>query len=260
MLDAWDNPVRTRWSRRQTVQRRSPRLGGTRGSSGAVHCFGWQQSSRGNSLCWGAGRRRAENALSHSVLMARPGSQRAEVACHCIIGSTHCNSSPYRSTPTAPIHGLSTFQTLAPSLASIPGTSFAVSPSPKHAPTPVTSTTPAALAVARSQQTGCRHGTKERVLEAQGWQSFSLPWLSSVVSAHWRWVIVRRGSAAAAVCCTQYISSLPMPIAPAVKRPFTQAYTVQPDPIAFLGNHCYQATSRARGFCVLLPGWLYTPV
>lgn len=51
------------------------------------------------------------------------------------------------------------------------GASFAVSPSPKHASTPVTSTTPAALAVARSQQTGCRHGTKERVLEAQGWQS-----------------------------------------------------------------------------------------
>jgi hypothetical protein len=119
---------------------------------------------------------------------------------------------PVSLTPTAPIHGLSTFQTLAPSLAAIPGTSFAVSPSPKHASTPVTSTTPAALAVARSQQTGCRHGTKERVLEAQGWQSFSHPWPSSVVSAHWRWVIVRRGSAAAAVCCTQYISSLPMPL------------------------------------------------
>ena len=129
-------------------------------------------------------------------------------------------------------------------------------PSPVHACTPVTSGTPAALAVARSQQTGCRHGTKERALGAQGQQSFSSQ--SQVLSfpAHWRRVLVRRGSSAA-VAARNITPLSPCPRA-CCERPLLKP---SHDPgISFLEVTVPKATSRARGFCVLLPGRLYIPV
>ena len=130
VTDAWDNPVRTRRSRRQ--EGRGVHLVWV--APGALReLFIASAGSRAHAGIVFAGVL-VDEALKMRCHTACSSRGRAVVACCCIIGPTHCNLSPYRSTPTMPIHGLSTFQTLAPSLASIPGTSFAVSPSPSMHP------------------------------------------------------------------------------------------------------------------------------
>ena len=132
--------------------------GNTRGSSGPVHCFGL---------------RRRQRALEVTVVAA------LRVRCR-----TACSSqSQFRMRiPAMPLHNWPAPLQLGPVFldahradpqsVAVPntraivtfyfGAPFAVSPSPVHALPPVTSSAPAALAVAQSQQTGCRHGTKER--------------------------------------------------------------------------------------------------
>ena len=139
------------------------------------------------------------------------------------------------------------------------GASFAVSPSPVHACTPVTSDTPAALAVARSQQTGCRHGTKERALEAckdgTVWQNLTLHSKVPSFPAHRRRVLVRRGSPALLHQPARNIIHCSPCSRACCDRPSKPSLT--DDPRILLGTHYSRATRRARGFCVLLPGWLY---
>jgi hypothetical protein len=77
---------------------------------------------------------------------------------------------------------------------------------------------PASLAVARSQQTGRTHGTKERALEAQGCRTFPSTCKVPLFLAHRRRVLVRRGSplllaaAAAAVVLHRNITPISLPM------------------------------------------------
>lgn len=95
----------------------------------------------------------------------RAVTQHASKASRCITGQPPPHTGPCRRHPTAPIHSLSTFQTLAPSSHSISGAQFAASV------TSEASTTPASLTVARSRR-DAGNGSILAPWKAQGCRNF----------------------------------------------------------------------------------------
>lgn len=128
MIGILGEPLRGRAGLTLPVQKqgRGVRYGwaAARASSGRVHCFGCHQPSAKGSARGGDGGGRAENALSHGVLSRGQHCCSPAVTLLASHRPTHCALDPYSSTPTAPIHSLSTFQTLAPSSLSISGREF----------------------------------------------------------------------------------------------------------------------------------------
>jgi hypothetical protein len=241
---SWSNAPRP-----ETRQRRSLRLGGSQGQGlfGTCSLLQLPSASRKDSShgCDGGGH--AENLLSHGVRSRGQHCCSGRVTLLASHRPTHCDLDPYFDVPNT--RAIVTFYFGA--------RVSAVSPSPVHASTLVTSDTPtpAALAVARSQQTGCRHGTKDCVLEAQGGQSLSLHSKAPSFPAHRQRVLVGCGSPALLQQPARNIIYCSPCSRACCDRSSTPSLT--DDPRSFLGSHYLRATRRARGFCVLLPGWLY---
>lgn len=150
---SWRTPARVSWSTLPNLGRNRAEAFATgewqpQGSSGRVHWYLYASSRKAalavvtlRVCCHTACSREEANCCSSAVTL-----RASHRPTHCNLGPT----GPYSSTPTAPIHRLSTFQTLAPSSLLFRGESFAVWPSPVHAPPPpCQEQNPAALAVER---------------------------------------------------------------------------------------------------------------